>query len=241
MPPQAVLSRRDSWTQWLLRWRLPLGIALLVVLVCLVYWPALHGGLILDDELLTQNKLIKAPDGLYRFWFTTEPTDYWPVTSSAFWLEWRLWGDDLTGYHLTNLVVHIADALLIWLILDHLAIPGAFLAAVIFAVHPVNVESVAWISQLKNLLALLFAPLATWCYLKTDDRLSSSDGRRHQESSAPWYLLSLTLFVLGMLSKGSVAVLPALLLLIVWWRRPITRWDIARLCRCLWSARYLHC
>jgi protein O-mannosyl-transferase len=225
---RALLSRRDLWTEMLNRWRVPWGIVLVAVLTCCVYGPALHGGLILDDELLTQNKLVKAPDGLHRFWFTTEPTDYWPVTSSAFWIEWRLWGGNSTGYHLTNLVFHAIDALLVWLILEHLAIPGAFSAAVIFTVHPVNVESVAWISQLKNLLALLFALLAAWCYLITEVRLSPATENRSQASAAPWYLLSLLLFVLGMLSKGSVAVLPALLLLIVWWRRPISRWDIAR-------------
>jgi protein O-mannosyl-transferase len=193
-----------------------------------VYWPALHGGFVLDDELLTQDKLIKAPDGLYRLWFTTEPADYWPVTSSSFWFEWRLWGDKPTGYHITNLVLHIVDSLLLWLLLRRLDISGAFLAAVIFAVHPVNVESVAWISQRKNLLALLFLLLSALCYWKADWRLSSATHERPKSGMGPWYLLSLMLFVLGMLSKGSVAVLPALLLLIIWWRRPVLKWDVAR-------------
>ena len=224
---RAILSRRDPWTEMLDRWRVPLGIALLAVLVCFVYWPGLHGGLILDDELLTQNKLIKAPDGLYRFWFTTEPIDYWPVTSSAFWLQWRLWGDDVTGYHLTNLAFHIADAH------ADLADPGAFSHSRCFfsGRHFRGPSGQCGIRRLdfavEESVALLFALLATWCYLKADDRWSSLESPQPQESSLPWYLLSLMLFVLGLLSKGSVAVLPALLLLIVWWRRPITRWDFS--------------
>jgi tetratricopeptide (TPR) repeat protein len=224
----AVSSRPQTFAEHAVRWQVPLGIALIAALAYFVYRPALHGGFILDDELLTQSKLIKAPDGLHRFWFTTEPTDYWPVTSSSFWLEWRLWGDNPTGYHVTNLVLHIADSLLIWLLLRRLAIPGAFLAAAIFAVHPVNVESVAWIAQRKNLLAMLFLLISILCYLKTEDRLSWTGEEGSRPSASPWYLLSLMAFVLGMLSKGSVAVLPALLLLIVWWRRPLTKWDVLR-------------
>ncbi|HTQ38975.1 MAG TPA: glycosyltransferase family 39 protein, partial [Pirellulales bacterium] len=232
--PQMRSGNGAVHSQWkileagIARWQIPLGVALITALTYAVYWPALSGGFILDDELLTQSKLIKAPDGLYRFWFTTEPTDYWPVTSSAFWLEWRLWGDKPTGYHVTNLLLHMVDVLLIWLVLRRLAIHGAFLAALIFAVHPVNVESVAWISQLKNLLALCFMLLSTICSLKADKRLNSPQSPSDRSSAGPWYLLSLMLFVLGMLSKGSAAVLPALLLLIAWWRRPLSKWDWLR-------------
>src|SRR5262249_27578931 len=107
-------------------------------------------------------------------------------------------------------------------------IPGSFLAAVIFAVHPVNVESVAWIAQRKNLLALLFFLLSALSYFAADRKLSEATSGEHQASAGPWYLLSLLLFVFAMLSKGSVAVLPALLLLVIWWRRPLTKWDVAR-------------
>ena len=127
-----------------------LGFAILAVAILWVYWPAIGGGFLLDDDvLLTQNRLIAAPDGLSRFWFTTEASDYWPVTNSTLWLEWRLWRMNPTGYHATNLVFHLLDSWLIWLVLRRLSVPGAFLAALLFAVHPVNVESVVWIAQRK--------------------------------------------------------------------------------------------
>ena len=191
----------------------PAGVALVVVCAFLAYFPSLNGGFILDDDLLlTENQIIKASDGLYRIWCTTESTDYWPMTYTTLWIEWRLWGMNSTAYHITNLILHIIEALLIWIILRKMSIPGAFLAAIIFAVHPVNVESVAWISQRKNMMAMLFFLLSILCYL-----IHSS---RH--SHPLWYWLSLATFVLAMLSKGSVAVLPVLLLGIVWWRRPGT-------------------
>ncbi len=221
--------------------RVAAGIGLIILAVAIVYFPSLSGGFILDDDLLlTNNQLIKAPDGLYRFWCTTQSPDYWPVSNSTLWFEWRLWGMNTTGYHVTNLILHIVAALLIWLILRKLSIPGAFLAAMIFAVHPVNVESVAWIAQRKNLTAMLFFLLSILCYLKMEIpspapqngmyRIASPPAPRHHDSgrSPLWYWLSLLAFVLAMLSKGSVAVLPVLLLGIIWWRRKMTKRDLVR-------------
>jgi len=202
-----------------------IGAAIIGIATLLAYIPSLDGRFILDDIiLLTENPLIHAPDGLYRFWFTTEPIDYWPVFNTTFWLEWRLWGTNPTGYHITNILLHVINALLIWAVLKALSIPGGFVAALLFALHPVNVESVAWISQRKGLLATLFFLLSILCYLRTERR----DGRGDDDHTARWYALSLALFVLAMLSKGSVAVLPVLLLGIVWWRRPLTGGDLAR-------------
>jgi Flp pilus assembly protein TadD len=207
---------------------LPLGVlagaALIVVVGILAYLPCISGGFVLDDNaLLTDSGLISASSGLYLFWCTNEPIDYWPVTNTTFWFEWRLWGMHPTGYHFTNLILHVVESLLIWLILRKLFIPGAFLAAMIFAVHPVNVEAVAWIAQRKDVTAMLFFLLSILCYLK---HLCS----RHTPCAGPalgvcglhsgsWYWLSLAAFVLAMLSKGSAVVLPALLLVIVWWLR----------------------
>jgi protein O-mannosyl-transferase len=212
---------------------------LIIVATCVAYSPAMHGGFIWDDnDLLVNNKLIHAPDGLIRLWFTTEPVDYWPVTYSSFWLEWRLWGTNSTGYHITNVVLHIASALLLWRILAKLSIPGAYLATLLFAVHPVNIESVAWIAQRKNTMAMFFFLLSIHLYLKADERpaaLTDNAGgaeqgsRPHLAGLGRRYWLSLLAFAFAMLSKGSVAILPLALLLIVWWqRRHITRWDLIR-------------
>ena len=215
-----------------------LGKAALIVLAsCVAYLPALRGGFILDDhQYLTANPLIKASDGLYRFWLTAEPIDYYPLSNTTLWLEWRLWGTKPTGYHVTNLLLHVATALLLWSLLQKLSIPGAFLAAILFTLHPVNVESVAWIAQRKDLLAVLFFLLSIFWYLKADRPSALSDHSPHPERTADlqprgaarWYWLSLLAFVLAMLSKGSVAILPLVLLLIVWWRRPLTKSDLLR-------------
>ncbi len=189
-----------------------IGIAVLVAVGLAVYWPSITGGFLWDDDaLLTQNALVKAPDGLYRMWFTTGAVDYWPLTNSSFWLEWRLWGMHPAGYHVTNLLLHIASAGLAWGILRRLQIPGAFIAALIFVVHPVNLESVAWIAQRKNTLSLLFFLVSIHCFLRHD----SGD----EPAGTRWYWLSLVAFTLAMLAKGSVAILPAVLLLLAWWRR----------------------
>ena len=139
----------------------------IAAIVVLIYAPSRNGGFLLDDDLyLTGNPVIKAADGLKRIWFTTQSPDYWPVTNTSLWIEWRLWGMNPAGYHATNVALHILDSLLIWLVLRRLAIPGAFLAALLFAVHPVNVESVAWIAQRKNVLALFFFLISIGCFLR---------------------------------------------------------------------------
>jgi tetratricopeptide (TPR) repeat protein len=205
---QPALSGRLPVVLYSAKFRQLGGVLLIAGIVFWIYWPALGGGFIWDDELLiTSNKLVLSSDGLDRMWFTREPVDYWPVTNSSFWGEWRLWGMNTSGYHVTNVVLHIASALLLWMILRRLEIPGAFLAALLFAVHPINVESVAWIAQRKNTLSLFFSLLSLWWFL---------NARRNVNR---WLWLSLVAFTLAMLSKGSVAVLPFVFLVIVWWRQ----------------------
>ena len=147
------------------------GAVTIIAMTVVVYVPAMSGGFILDDEMLVaQNKLLydADADGLRRIWCTTDAPDYWPMTYTSFWLEWRLWGPRPTGYIVDNVALHIASALLIWAVLRKLPIPGAFLAALIFALHPVNVESVAWISQRKDALAVFFFLLSILWYLKSN-------------------------------------------------------------------------
>ena len=209
--------------------------ALLICVTAVAYLPALRGGFIWDDDtFLTQNGAIKAADGLYRFWFTTQAPDYWPVTYSPLWLEWRVWAMHAFGYHAMNLALHIADSLLLWNVLRRMKIPGAYFAAFMFAVHPVNVETVAWITQRKNLMAMLFALATTWAFLKTEIASPSpvpptSARRSLREGGSPvlWYFLSLLAFILAMLSKGSVAMLPVMLLGMIAWHRRLRLKDMA--------------
>jgi protein O-mannosyl-transferase len=204
------------------------GAVVIVCCVLLTYYPCLCGGFILDDGvLLTDNYIVKSPDGLKRFWFTTEASEYYPVTNTLFWIEWRIWRMNPAGYRGVNLAIHVIDALLIWFILRKLSIPGAFLAALIFAVHPVNVESAAWIAQLRNVLALCFFLLSILAYLQSETEPSAREKRTIVRGVDYWYALSLAAFVLAMLSKGSAAVLPAVLLGIIWWRRGrVIVWDV---------------
>jgi len=173
------------------------------------YSSAIRGGFIWnDDTFLTENPAIKASNGLYDIWLTTRLPDYFPLTSTSLWLEWRLWGKNATGYHIVNVLLHGLSAVLIWLILKRLQIPGAWVAGLVFAIHPVNVESVAWITERKNVLPMVFYLLSVLWYLKFD-----CDGKRS------FYGLALGAFLLAMLSKTSVAMQPIVLLGCVWWKR----------------------
>lgn len=195
---------------------------LLVVITAIAYVPSLGGGFLIDDDaLVTKSRLIGAPDGIYRFWFTTEAVDYWPVSNTSLWLEWRLWGAQPLGYRVTNLALHLATALLLWAVLRGAAVPGAFAASLLFAVHPVNVETVAWIAQRKTLLALFFSLVAAWALLR-------SEQPRRSTAQLWWYAAAVVACALAILSKASAAVLPLLLLVMLAWMRPLSRRDLVR-------------
>ena len=200
-------------------------VALLLLLAFFVYWPSLRGGFILDDDLLlTDSQLIHDSDGLYKFWFTTQATDYWPVSNSILWIEWRMWGTNPTGYHVVNVALHGFNCVLIWLILRRLQVLLPFVGAILFLVHPVNVEAVAWIAQCKTVASALFFLLSIFCYLNYDDlSLEHRQNELPKARSRLWWAGSLLLFGLGLLSKTSVAVLPAVVLLLIWWKRRTIR------------------
>jgi protein O-mannosyl-transferase len=228
-------------------WSATVMAALIVIAAFAVYWPAIHGQFIWDDaEFVTASPLVHAGDGLYRMWFTSEPIDYWPLTNSMYWLEWRLWGMNPAGYHIVNILLHAANALLFWALLRRLSIPAAPLAALVFVVHPLNAESVAWIAEGKNTLSLFFLLLSTIAFIASEalgNRPVEANSRapgpspRRRSSSRParpeppvgghtrWlYPASIVCFAAAMLSKGSVAMLPGILLTLVWWRRGRIKW-----------------
>ena len=186
------------------------GVALaLPVAILAAYWPALHAGFVWDDDGHVTRPDLQSLHGLARIW--TEPgatQQYYPVLHSAFWAEHRLWGDAPLGYHLTNVLLHVAVSLLLFALLRRVSLPGAALAASAFALHPVCVESVAWVSEQKNTLSGVFCLGAALAYLRFD-----SDRRPR------WYALATVLFLLALLSKSVTAVLPAVLLVLFWWRR----------------------
>ena len=139
----------------------------IVVLGFVVYIPAISNGFIWDDDvMLTDNVVMKASDGLSRIWFTTELSDYFPLTSTSFWIEWRLWGMNPMGYNITNILLHTFSGVLLWRVLVRLGVPAAYVAALLFTVHPVCVESVDWIAERKNTLSLVFYFASCLLYLR---------------------------------------------------------------------------
>ncbi len=202
--------------QWLL-------FAALGALVLACYWPALRGGMVWDDAAHVTTAELSSIQGLRRIWTELGATQqYYPVLHSAFWLEHRWWGDTTLGYHLTNVFLHVTACGLLVLALRRLwslgpdtvperertMPPGtAWLAAFLFAVHPVCVESVAWISEQKNTLSLVFYLLAALSWLNF-----------HARRSWGWYALATFLFLLALGTKTVTATLPAALLVVLWWR-----------------------
>jgi tetratricopeptide (TPR) repeat protein len=191
---------------------------LLVLAVFLAYLPVWHAGFIWDDDYyVTANRLLTAPDGLYRIWFSWDsPSQYFPLTYTWFRFERDLWGLQPVGYHAMNLLLHAANALLLWRLLKRLDIPGSWLAAALFALHPVQVESVAWVSELKNVLMLFFYLLAVWAWVGF---IEQPAGRGQS-----YYLLALGLAALALCAKTTACTLPVTLLLILWLKRKPINW-----------------
>ena len=197
-----------------------LGALGLCVLTILVYRPAWHDGFIWDDDrYVTHNYLLTAPDGLRRIWFSLDaPSQYFPLTYAVLRLERSLWGLNPTGYHWVNILFHVGNALLVWRVLSRLSIPGSWLAAAIFAVHPVQVESVAWISELKNVLMGFFFLLTLWMWIEYVDPT-----KRHRSL---FYLGALIFYFLALFAKATACTLPAALLLILWLKEKPIRWRV---------------
>jgi len=192
-----------------------LGAVLIVAAVTAAYWPSAEGGYVRfdDTDYIEENPLLTSPTGWREIW--TNPRAYppgvpfYPVTFSLHRLEYRVWGSHPTGYHVVNLGLHALNALLVWVVLRRLGVPAAWPAALLFALHPVQAQSVAWLAERKNLLSAAFGLLAAWSWL------------RFVRTGVWWaYAGAAILFALGLLSKPVVCTLPLVMLLWIWWRRP---------------------
>lgn len=181
-------------------------LGLLIVLCALAHLPALFGGYVWDDDkYVTRNPLLSAEDGLFRIWFSLDsPSQYFPLTYTSFWVEHRLWGLHPLGYHLNNVLLHIMNGILVFVLFKRLKIPGAWMAAALFSLHPVQVESVAWITERKNLLMFFFSGLSLMAWIAHLEKENKGS-----------YLLSLGLFALALFGKTTACVLPAALVLIL--------------------------
>jgi len=189
-----------------------------------VYWPARSGGYVLDDDdYLSSNIHLRSSEGLARIWFhPSELPDHYSLTYTTFWLEYHLWGLEPLGYHVVSVILHAASALVLWRLLVLLRVPGTWLGAALFAVHPVCVESVAWIAERKNVLSMLLALASMLCYLKFEPVEGATGACRRWA----WYACSLFLFAAALFSKTAVAMLPAGLLVTYWWKRGRMDWRI---------------
>jgi tetratricopeptide (TPR) repeat protein len=181
--------------------------AAIVAAGAIAYLPALGAGFVFDDHtlLLGPDASVRRP--LAAIWFGKEIWDYWPLTWTSFWIEWRLTGGQPWVSHAINVALHCAAAVLVWRVLAALRIPGAWLAALLFAVHPVTVESVAWVSERKNVLSAVLVLAAALRWIRSDD----------EGPGVPWAALGL--FVLALLTKTSVVVLPVVLAGVIFARR----------------------
>ena len=193
---------------------------ILAVVTLLAYQPAWNGALLWDDDANMATPELRSLDGLRRIWFVPRTTQqYYPLLYTSYWLQQRLWGDSPTSYHLIHLLLHICCVVLVLKILRFLRIPGAELATIIFALHPVNVETVAWISERKNTLSGVFGLAATLWYLKFDESRSRQEKDGPQGRGYSSYALAIVLFLLGLLSKTAIVTLPLAWLVIFWWKR----------------------
>ena len=205
--PPVIKEPRSSRHSWLFA-------LVLFLAVTLSYSPAWNGSPIWDDDAYITRVELRTLGGLENIWVTPGTTlQYYPLVYSVFWVEYKIWGDTTWPYHLVNILLHSFSAILLWRILLRLNIPGAWLAAGIFALHPLQVESVAWIAELKNTLSGALVLSAALLYLKFDE----SRNRRE-------YMGALVLFTLALLSKSVIATLPAALLVIFWWKRGKVTW-----------------
>ena len=195
----------------------------LLFICCVVFFPLLENFFIWDDDsYLTKNLLLNDIDGLKRIWLELGATpQYYPLVFTSFWIEHKFWALDPLGYHLDNIIIHCINAVLLWRILYFLGVKGSWLAAAIFVIHPVQVESVGWITERKNLLSGFFSFLSLYFFLKFYNPDKPHNFNEDQNEERPWsiYGVSLFFFICALWSKSVASTLPAVILLIHWWKQ----------------------
>ncbi|MGI9228762.1 MAG: tetratricopeptide repeat protein [Gammaproteobacteria bacterium] len=184
----------------------------LLLMVLVSFWPAFSAGFVWDDNVfIVKEPRVSTLTGLADIWLRplgNAEFHYWPILYTSFWLDYQLWGFNPAGFHATNLLLHGANTVLLWRLLLRMNIPGAWLIAAVFALHPLRAEAVVWVIARKDLLATLFYLLAAGCWLRYRERPETAT-----------YLALLAWYVAGMLSKSVAITLPVVLLVWVWWQR----------------------
>jgi tetratricopeptide (TPR) repeat protein len=197
--------------------------AVLALIALVAFWPAINGTFLWDDDqYVTQNRVLTDPDGLKQIWSIPPGTiQYYPLTFTALWIEHHFWANNSLGYRVVNLLLHAGSAIILWRILRRLSIPAAWAAAAIWAVHPLQAESVCWISELKNVLSGILALSCALFYLEFVGLRDPDAKGRVWNLTEDWqlYAISAGFFVLALLAKTVVSVVPVALLFILWWKR----------------------
>jgi Flp pilus assembly protein TadD len=221
---QFVSVRKVRVSLWRRDWFWAL---LLIAFVFIAYTQVFRAGFIWDDEShLTQNPCVVGPLGLKEIWITTQAV-YYPLVLTAFWALHKFFGLNPLPYHLLNILLHAASAILLWRVLQVLRVRGAWLGAALWALHPVMVQSVGWVTELKNTQSCVFYLLSILFFLKWEDQggaVSRPPQRRIGDRRSLVFALSLLFFILATLSKPSVVMLPFVLALCIWWMRGKIRW-----------------
>jgi tetratricopeptide (TPR) repeat protein len=207
----------------MLAWLFPL---LLAVLTFAAYWPVTRAGFIWDDDdYLVNHPIYTSPEAMREIWLVPRATpQFYPVVFTSFYIERKLWDLNPLGYHLFNVALHAGSAILLWRILKRLKVPGAEFAAAVFAVHPLMVETVAWVTERKNTYSMFFFLVALLTFWRFAFGKARAEGESMEGEPTRyewgWYAVSLVAFVLAMLSKTVACSLGPVLVLLVWWKGP---------------------
>jgi tetratricopeptide (TPR) repeat protein len=185
----------------------------LIAITCLAYQPVFEAGFVWDDnDWVTQNPLVTGERPVSAIWASVERLHYYPVAFSLWRVQYALWGESPFGFHLVNILLHALSAGLLILLLERLRIAAAVWIGFAFALHPLQVESVAWVTEMKNTLSALLLLAAALALVRA---------RSRDKTVKHLYLLALLLFTAAVLTKTAVAVAALLFpLLVITAKRP---------------------